>query len=152
MDLITEGAARAQISNLQATYHNCGDRGRIEELVTIFTEDARYDLPDQTLNGKQAIFDYLSSILKRSQAAAAAPGKQTDVAASLAGSRHHITTRRIEFTSDTEADGWTYFFVMRRGAVFQEGTYIDHYRLTGEGWRIAARRLKVIWNEPSAAT
>jgi 3-phenylpropionate/cinnamic acid dioxygenase small subunit len=149
MNELEEGAARAQIRNTIAIYNNAGDRGRIEEVLEAFAEAAVYDLPSQRMEGHKQIFEFLSGVAARGRAAAAG---DTQTASKGAGARHHLTTQRIEFTSDSEADAWTYFFTMSRGEVFQEGLYIDHLARTPKGWKIKHRRVKLHWNVNEAAS
>jgi uncharacterized protein (TIGR02246 family) len=124
--------ARDQIRALIALYNNSGDRGRIDDLASVFAPDGVLELPKQRLEGREAIQAELSSI---------ASGTRPDV--NLMGARHHITTSRIELTDAAAAKGWIYFFVSRRGQIIEEGTYIDAYVRLDEGWRIAHRRLKM---------
>lgn len=126
--------ARDQIRNLVATYNNCGDRGRIDEFVEVFAPDGVLEISQQRLEGRAAIHRELSSI---------AGGTRSDV--DLAGSRHQLTTTRIEILDEDQAQGWIYFFVSRRGTILQEGTYMDRYVKTPAGWRIAHRRVKMLF-------
>lgn len=158
MNITEEGAARAQIANLIAVYNNCGDRGQIREILGIFTDDAEYDLGVQVHHGKQEISDFMLGVVDGSVASSFPTSKAggneepaSNNGSIWAGARHHLTTSRIEFSADTEADAWTYFYVMRRGNVFLEGLYIDHFRLTSDGWRLARRRVKELWKDYSRA-
>ena len=64
--------------------------------------------------------------------------------------RHNLTTSRIEFVSDAEADCWTYFIVYTKFGPDHMGTYIDKFRKHGDRWLIAHRRVKLHWkNEAS---
>lgn len=126
--------ARESIRALLATYTSCGDRGRIDEMVSVFADHALLDLPTERHVGREAITRFLQSRV------------DGEDAARLRGGRHHLTTSRIEFNSDDEAQGWTYFFVMRRGSVLEEGVYIDRFARVDGTWCIAARRVKVIWS------
>lgn len=125
---------RTEIRHLQGIYNTAGDRGRIEETVSVFTEHGALEIPGRTLTGKPAIAAFLSGV--------AETGSDS---VDLRGSRHHLTTTRIELDGEDAAQGWTYFFVMRAGQVIQEGTYIDRFTRTVEGWRIAHRRVKILW-------
>lgn len=126
--------ARDQIRHLVACYNNMADRGRIDEFVLLFAEDGILQITHQALEGRAAILRELSSI---------ASGTRPDV--NLTGSRHQITTCRIEMTGEETAQGWTYFFVSRRGTIIEEGTYIDRYTKTPDGWRFAHRRVKMLY-------
>lgn len=126
--------ARDQIRHLIACYNNMADRGRIDEFVELFTEDGILDITHKSLEGREAILRELSSI---------ASGTRPDV--NLMGSRHQLTTCRIEMTGEDTAQGWTYFFVSRRGTIIEEGTYIDRFTKTPDGWRFAHRRVKMLY-------
>lgn len=126
--------ARDQIRHLVACYNNMADRGRIEEFVGLFAPDGVLQITHQTLEGREAILRELTSI---------ASGTRSDV--NLGGSRHQITTCRIEITGADSAEGWTYFFVSRRGTIIEEGTYIDRFTNTPDGWRFAHRRVKMLY-------
>lgn len=125
---------RTEIRHLQSIYNTAGDRGRIEEVLAVFTEDGALEIPGRTLTGRSAIATFLSGV--------AETGSDS---VDLRGSRHHLTTSCIELDDEDAAQGWTYFFVMRAGQVIQEGTYIDRFTRTSEGWRIAHRRVKILW-------
>ena len=126
--------ARDQIRHLLALYNNCVDRGRIEELADVFAPDGVLQLSHETLTGQAAIGAALRGITG---------GERPEV--DLMGSRHQLTTSRIEIIDEGTAQGWTYFFVSRRGVILQEGTYIDRYVRLPAGWRIAHRRIKMLW-------
>jgi hypothetical protein len=125
---------RTEIRHIQSIYNTAGDRGRIEEVIAVFAADGVLEIPGQALAGREAIAGFLSGVATKG-----APSVD------LRGSRHHLTTSRIELDGEDAAQGWTYFFVMRAGQVLQEGTYIDRFVRTAEGWRIAHRRVKILW-------
>lgn len=124
---------QAEIRHLLSIYNTSGDRAKIDALLEVFTDDGALEVPGRTHAGKQAIRAFLSGV--------AETGSDS---VDLRGSRHHLTSSRIEFGGD-DAEGWTYFFVMRAGQVLQEGAYIDRFTRTGQGWRIAHRRVKILW-------
>jgi len=126
--------ARTEIRHLQSVYNSAGDRGKIAEVISAFATNGVLEVPGASYFGHQAITGFLSGV--------ASTGSDS---VDLRGSRHHLTTSRIEFEAPDEALGWTYFFVMRAGQVIQEGTYIDRYTRTASGWRIAHRRVKLLW-------
>jgi hypothetical protein len=125
-----ENMARMAIRHTQSVYNNTGDRGKIAEMVTTFAERGELDTESGKFVGRDAICEFLTRV--------ATGQTPTD----LSGSRHNLTTSRIEFTSDTTADGWTYFFVSRKGTIIEEGLYIDHYVKEGDRWLISYRRVK----------
>lgn len=125
---------RTEIRHIQSIYNTAGDRGRIEEVIAVFAADGILEIPGQSLAGREAIAGFLSGVATKG-----APSVD------LRGSRHHLSTSRIELEGEDAAQGWTYFFVMRAGQMLQEGTYIDRFVRTAEGWRIAHRRVKILW-------
>lgn len=131
---VNEFEARVAIRHLQSVYNTEGDRGRIAELVEIFSEDGALEVPGAVYAGKPAIAAFLSGVAVNGAASL-----------DLRGARHHLTTSRIEFDGHDAARGWTYFLVTRAGQILQEGTYIDNYCCTPAGWRIAQRRVKILW-------
>jgi uncharacterized protein (TIGR02246 family) len=126
--------ARDQIRALLAHYNNNGDRGRIEDLASVFAPDGVLEFSGQRFEGRAAIEAELSAV---------STGGRAEI--NLAGSRHNITTSRIDFEAPNRALGWTYFFVSRQGRIIEEGTYIDDYVRLAEGWRIAHRRVKTLF-------
>lgn len=128
--------ARAEIRHIQSIYNNAGDRGRIDEVLSVFAGDGVLEVPGSTHAGHDAIRAFLSGV---------ADARSGGI--DLRGSRHHLTTCRIELDDAATARGWTYFFVMRAGTVIQEGSYIDRFVRTDDGWRIAHRRVKILWTQ-----
>ncbi|MES2289119.1 MAG: nuclear transport factor 2 family protein [Pseudomonadota bacterium] len=126
--------AQSDIRNLQSVYNTAGDRGRIEDVIAVFTEEGTLEIPGALLKGRDAISAFLSGV-----ASSASNGID------LRGSRHHLSTSRIDVHDEHTALGWTYFYVTRAGQIIQEGTYVDQYVSTLEGWRIAHRRVKILW-------
>lgn len=129
-----EQVARSAIRHVLSIYNNSGDRGQIDDLLTAFASDGVLEVPGATYQGHAEIAAFLS-------------GVATGVAGvDLRGSRHHLTTSRIEFETTGAANGWTYFFVMRAGQVLQEGMYVDRYILDGTRWLIGHRRVKMLFS------
>jgi hypothetical protein len=65
--------------------------------------------------------------------------------------RHNLTTRRIEFRGPTEADAWTYFFVMTPIGLDHCGVYVDRFVRQGDQWLIASRRVKIDWRAENSS-
>ena len=94
-----------------------------------------------TFSGHQAIVEGLGQgVAKR----ASSPEKGVGFV------RHNLTTSRIEFTSETEADCWTYFIVFTKFGPDHMGTYIDKFKKRGDDWLIAHRRVKLHWNNETS--
>jgi hypothetical protein len=133
--------AREAIAHTQSIYNTEGDRGRLDGLLLTFTVDGVLELDRGTFKGRDAIRSALSTAVdeKRREAADPVPG------AARVFLRHNLTTRRVEFVSDDEADVWTYFFVMTPIGLDHSGVYVDRFVRQGESWLIARRRVKVDW-------
>ena len=139
--------AREAIAHTQSIYNTEGDRGRLDGLLLTFTQDGVLELDRGTFEGREAIRGALSTAVddKRREAVDPAPG------AARVFLRHHLTTRRIEFVSDDEADAWTYFFVMTPIGLDHCGVYVDRFVRAGERWLIARRRVKIDWQSDDSA-
>lgn len=131
--------ARQAIRHLQSLYNTSGDRGRIDALIETFAIDGVLEAGGESHAGQASIHAFLTGVVTGG-------GGTID----LHGSRHHLTTTRIDVETADTAQGWAYFFVMRRGRVLQEGVYIDRYARTNEGWRIAHRRVKILWEDDAS--
>jgi len=130
-----DAEARAQIGHVLSVYNNAGDRGRIDEVLGVFAPDGVLEVPAGAHRGHKAIAAFLSRVAQANTGGI-----------DLRGARHHLTTSRIEPDGDG-AQSWTWFFVMRAGTVLQEGTYIDRFVRGTHGWKIAHRRVKVLWTQ-----
>lgn len=136
-----QATAREAIRHTMSIYNTEGDRGRLEGLASAFFEDGVLETPTGTHRGRAAIVDGLSGgVLRRAR----------DPKGGVGFVRHNLTTSRIEFDSDTEARCWTYFIVFTKFGPDHMGTYIDHFRKSGDRWLIANRRVKLHWNNPES--
>jgi len=122
---------------LSLEFARLNDAGRYEELAALFTPEgvlSRPLAPDVDLRGRDAI---LQDIRRKP------PGAMS----------HHVCSNvLVDVLSNEEAVGSTYFTVYLQlgGATPHEpfqfegtvyvGTYVDRFRRTAEGWRIAERR------------
>lgn len=142
--------AREAIRYTQAAYHAAGDRGRVDELVTHFTEDGVLDLPSGACEGRAAIADRLSVV----DADRAGPPQGSTESGRPPGGRpflhHHLTTSHLEFISDVEVSGRSYFTVMSPVGVDHCGRYDDTYVRVGDRWLIRHRRVLVSWASPDS--
>src|SRR5262249_2353687 len=98
--------AREEIRYTQSVYNSEGDRGRVEGPARAFTEAGVLELARATFEGRQAIIDALSGAVETRRAEPrVGPGGKLFL-------RHNLTTSRVEFVGDEEANAWTYFFVV----------------------------------------
>ena len=63
---------------------------------------------------------------------------------------HHLTTCRIELTSDGSATVRTYWLVTTAVGLDHNGYYDDQFRRVGGEWLIALRRPRTLWKSPNS--
>jgi hypothetical protein len=139
-----EQLAREEIRYTQSVYNNEGDRGRIDGLLTAFTDDGVLELDSGTYRGHDEIRAALSPVVDITRSQVAQSGTKPFI-------RHNLTTSRVEFTSGTEANAWTYWFVLTPIGFDHSGVYVDRFVKTGDRWLIAHRRVKVDWIDPRSS-
>ena len=131
---IWELVARESIRHLVAGYAHAADRGRFEEVATLFGSQGVLELPDgRVLQGRDAIRAFLVDT-----AAAMKPANAPTVV------RHHVASHRIAVQGPDAADGYAYFLVVTARGPDHWGRYVDHYTRDDDGeWRFARRRVRV---------
>jgi hypothetical protein len=134
-----EALAREEIRYTQSVYNSEGDRGRIDGLVTAFTDDGVLELDHGVFKGHDAIRAALRPLADDKRAGTGdADGPKVFV-------RHNLTTSRVEFVSGGEANAWTYFQVVTPVGLDHVGVYVDRFVKAGERWLLTHRRVKVDW-------
>jgi SnoaL-like domain len=124
--------ARAQIAELVAAYNHLGDRGRIDELIELFCEDAHLDTFGESFQGRELIGGYFGGIVTGSPDV---PRRRFV--------RHHISNVTITVTLPTQAEGASYWMVIGEGGPESSGRYRDTYRRDPDGrWRFATRMIR----------
>jgi SnoaL-like domain len=137
--------AREAIAHTQSVYNTEGDRGRLDGLLETFTEDGVLELDRGVFTGREQIRAALSPAVDAKRAEAAQPGGPRLFL------RHNLTTRRIEFVTETAADAWTYFFVLTPIGLDHSGVYVDRFVERDGRWLIAHRRVKIDWRAENSA-
>jgi ketosteroid isomerase-like protein len=130
---VAELVARESIRDLVARYAHAADRGRFDEVAELFGDDGVLELPDdRTATGRAAIRAFLA-------------GTGTDLRSATARPwvRHHVTSHRIVVDDGGTAEGFAYFFVVTERGPDHWGRYHDRYRLDGDAWRFAHRRVRL---------
>ena len=130
---IEEVIARTAIAHLQTTYNAKGDHGRFDEMLSVFSPDAVFEVEGERHIGKPAIEAFMRAVLAN---ATLKPGKSSPA-------RHNLTTRQVEFTSPETATGISLFILTRDGDIVQTGAYFDSYKVVDGEWKMSARRVKV---------
>lgn len=124
--------ARAEIAEVVAAYNHLGDRGRIDELIALFCEDADLDTFGESFRGRDQIGGYFRSIVT---GGTDRPRRRFV--------RHHISNVTITVTGPTEAEGASYWMVIGDGGPESSGRYRDTYRRDRDGrWRFATRMVR----------
>jgi ketosteroid isomerase-like protein len=137
---VDELAAREHIRELIARYNLAGDRGRIDELVDCFADDAVLEIEGEPpARGREAI---AARMRAAGDALAARAGRRL--------LRHHVTTSLVELASRDLASARSYFLVVTEIGVDHSGRYVDRFRREEGRWRIAHRRVAVDWFAPDS--
>lgn len=132
-----EQLARAAIQKTLAACTQAGDARKAEAYAACFTSDGVLDL-DERIEGREAIRTWMA-------APSVIPQPQAGDAKGRGYVSHHLTTCRIELTSDTTATVRTYWFVITAMGPDHSGYYDDRFRQEDEDWRIEYRRPRTIW-------
>jgi 3-phenylpropionate/cinnamic acid dioxygenase small subunit len=122
-----------QIRNLIARLAHLADYGDLDEYMSLFTEDAVWDLVDGSCRGHAAI---RADRVHRRGSGAQGPGSHT---------RHVNTTLWIEVDGTDVASAHSYFLFIRAAdgtpTLGLTGRYHDTLRRTPNGWKMAHRRI-----------
>ena len=118
------------IHDLLAAYCYCVDRGDVEALVDLFTEDCVWDGgPWGSVEGRQALREFRSS----------------SAASDAIKTRHLSSSEVISITGDTAA-ACSYVLVMNVAqsppAPLVVGCYDDQFARVGKRWLFKSRRLR----------
>jgi SnoaL-like domain len=125
--------ARESIRDTVARYTHCADKGRFEELASLFQPDAVLDIGEgRVLQGRDGIRGFLG-------------GQRTDLQQQTGASlvRHHVSNLRLDFESPVRARGVAYFLVVTDRGPDHWGQYRDVYTQSAERWLFAERRVKL---------
>ncbi|MGQ0826502.1 MAG: nuclear transport factor 2 family protein [Actinomycetota bacterium] len=127
-----ELAAREAIRETVACYAHCGDSGRFDELVELFTPDGVLEVHGEArLEGRAAIRAFLDDVARDLAAHGAVPML-----------RHHVSNLTITFASLSEARAACYFLAVTAGGPDHCGRYRDVLRPdTPSGRWLFAHRL-----------
>jgi hypothetical protein len=139
--------AREQIRDLVASYNAHGDRGRFDEVMALFADDAVMDVGDgRTYDGVDAIRTIFTGT--RDSVADGSSGASNDGSTGPRYLQHHTAAPAITVDGPAEASGQTYFTVMTDLGVDHWGRYQDVYRVIGGRWRFTSRRVRVDGTTP----
>jgi ketosteroid isomerase-like protein len=124
-----ELAARELIRDTVARYAHLVDRGRIDELVELFTEEATLQAGDRPpAIGRPAIRAFFLDTGGRLAAATARPLI-----------RHHVSNLLIEVAGPEVATARSYFLAVTERGPDHWGRYRDRFARVGERWLFTHR-------------
>jgi hypothetical protein len=128
-----EVAARDAIRELVAAYAHCGDRGRFDDLCSLFAPDGVLELDGgRVVAGRDALLAFL-----------------TDTGQAVRGEdehafiRHHVSSVQVTIDDPDHAHGASYFFVVTQRGPDHWGRYRDRYVRADARWVFAHRRVRV---------
>jgi ketosteroid isomerase-like protein len=135
-----ELVARERIRDTIARYAHLVDRGRIDELVALFTEDATLEAGDRPpARGRDAIRAVFLGTGRR-LASAAAPLI-----------RHHVSNVLIDVGGPDAATASSYFLAVTERGPDHWGRYRDRLVRQGDHWLFAHRRARADGYAPDSA-
>jgi hypothetical protein len=134
-----QAAARAAIAATLAACTQAGDARKADAYAECFAEDGVLEL-DRRIEGRQAIRQWMTAPSVIPRAEGPSPGYVS----------HHLTTCRIELTSDSTATVRTYWFVITAVGLDHSGYYDDRFRKAGEAWLLEHRRPRTLWTSPES--
>ncbi len=133
---VEEMLAREAIRYTMSVYNSAGDRGRMDEMMTAFAEDGSLEVQGAVHTGREAIKQNLLAVSGvEERRGRFETGQKVFL-------RHNLSTSRIEMHGPTEADAWTYFFVITEAGLTSTGLYVDQYVKAGDRWLIKYRRVR----------
>jgi hypothetical protein len=131
--------ARTAIADTLAACTQAGDARKADPYAECFTEDGILDL-GKRIEGREAIRRWMAAPSVIPQPRGPLPGFVS----------HHLTTCRIELTSESTAKVRTYWLVITAIGVDHSGYYDDRFAKIGEAWLISYRRPRTLWTSPNS--
>jgi hypothetical protein len=123
-----------------AKYTTSGDRLRIEDFVSCFTQDAV--LESEHVPADRA-FRYEGRAQIRAWQERWLAGEGGTHGATFV--RHHLSTCRIDLSGQDTAQGRTYWVAWTDIGPDHAGYYLDSFRKVEHEWLIAHRRVRMDW-------
>ncbi|MDB5454040.1 MAG: hypothetical protein JWO33_2618 [Caulobacteraceae bacterium] len=128
---LQELSDREEIRILMATLAQAGDIRDMPTYMGAFTADGTLELPIFKATGR----DNMERVLTA----------DPDARAKLKAVRHNITSSKITFTSDTTAEGRSYFIVYYGVGPDHMGHYADQFKKVDDVWELAYRKVNFDW-------
>ncbi len=145
---LEELLAREAIRDTMAKYNTSGDRLKVEDFVSCFTEDAIME-SERVTGVKTFRYESRAEILAwQTRWRNREPGADTVHKAKFI--RHHLSTSKIDITGPETAKARTYWVAWSDIGPDHAGYYLDEFRKVGESWLIAHRRVRLDWEAPGS--
>lgn len=132
--------AREAIRDVMARYTTAGDRLRVDEFVSCFTEDA---ILESERVPEERAFRYEGRAAIRAWQERWLAGEGGTHGATFV--RHHLSTSKIDLTGPGRARVRTYWVAWTDIGPDHAGYYLDAFRKEGGDWLIAHRRVRLDW-------
>jgi uncharacterized protein (TIGR02246 family) len=128
--LLTQLLDRQQIMAVMAAYARCADLNQPEQQAAVFIEDCRVSFhPAEEIVGRAALTEKLRAAL-----------------AGYVQTSHHVSNIEIDFDGPDSANAQSAVIAWHRRHDGSEwtlyGRYVDRWRRTAQGWRLAERELR----------
>ncbi|MGO8710888.1 MAG: nuclear transport factor 2 family protein [Rhizomicrobium sp.] len=145
---LEELLAREAIRKTMAKYNISGDRLKVEDYVSCFTEDGVMEASSApgTVDFRYAGRDEIRAWQNRWRNRE--PGKASVHEASFV--RHHLSTSMIDLTGPNTASARTYWVAWSDIGPDHSGYYLDTFRKVGDEWLIAHRQARMDWTSPDS--
>jgi 3-phenylpropionate/cinnamic acid dioxygenase small subunit len=143
---LDELLARESIRATMARYTLAGDGLRVDDFLSVFTEDAVFEsegVPESDAFRYQGIEELRSWITRWSRPAEGRAHQATFV-------RHHLSTSQIQLTGADTAKARTYWVAYTDIGPDHCGVYVDAFRKVGEAWLLAHRKVRLDWRSPES--
>jgi hypothetical protein len=134
-----ETIAHAAIRATLGACTQAGDARKADAYAASFAEDGVLQL-ERRIEGREAIRQWMGAPSVIPQPSGRSPGFVS----------HHLTTCRIEMTSESTATVRTYWFVITAVGLDHSGYYDDGLVKVGDAWLIAHRRPRTLWRSPES--
>lgn len=140
--------AREAIRDTMAKYNTSGDRLKVDDYASCFTEDG-------IIQSERAPGDFIFRYVGRETIRAwqnrwLHRESGDDVVHGASFVRHHLSTSKINITSPTTATARTYWVAWTDIGPDHNGVYLDDFRKVGDEWLIALRRVRRDWSAPDS--
>jgi uncharacterized protein (TIGR02246 family) len=122
-----ELAARESVREVIAHYNLAGDRGWLDDMLALFTDDATLTIDGTEHVGRDAIRAVFTQ----------AKGPHPELI------RHHVATLKIDVQDADHASSRCYFQVLTMRGLDHWGRYTDRFVRQGDRWLFRQRSVRV---------